>query len=302
MAVFGIPRVHEDDALRAVRAAEEMRQALPVLGVEARIGINTGEIVTGSEERLATGDAVNVAARLEQAAESGEVLIGETTLGSSAAQSRSRHSHRSPRKARHGRSSRTGWARCTMFRIDGSTSRWSDGRPSSLSCVAPSIGRSPTVPASCSRSSARQAWGSRGSCELTGSTPGRSAHRPRCGAGSRGPARGGGGDVREGPGPVRAQAQPRDGRSDAGAVARPARRARSSAGPVVDLGHYATSGGVGRSSGHRRSTATTMCVPASSAPGSRHAAISSSRKRSSNTSPLPTERKFEADAATTRHG
>jgi class 3 adenylate cyclase len=80
MAVFGIPRVHEDDALRAVRAAEEMRQALPVLGVEARIGINTGEVVTGTEERLATGDAVNVAARLEQAAESGEVLIGETTL------------------------------------------------------------------------------------------------------------------------------------------------------------------------------------------------------------------------------
>jgi class 3 adenylate cyclase len=63
MAVFGVPQVHEDDALRAVRAAVEMRDALPELGVEARIGVNTGEVVTGTEERLATGDAVNVAAR-----------------------------------------------------------------------------------------------------------------------------------------------------------------------------------------------------------------------------------------------
>lgn len=80
MAVFGVPVVHEDDALRAVRAACEMRDALPQLGVQAQIGINTGEVVTGTEERLATGDAVNVAARLEQAASSGEILIGEATL------------------------------------------------------------------------------------------------------------------------------------------------------------------------------------------------------------------------------
>src|ERR687888_319084 len=80
MAVFGVPRVHEDDALRAVRAAVEMRDALPDLGIEARIGVNTGEVVTGTEERLATGDAVNVAARLEQAAQPGEVLIGAPTL------------------------------------------------------------------------------------------------------------------------------------------------------------------------------------------------------------------------------
>jgi class 3 adenylate cyclase len=79
MAVFGIPLAHEDDALRACRAAVEMRDALPQLGINARIGVNTGEVVTGSEERLATGDAVNVAARLEQAAEPGEVLIGEAT-------------------------------------------------------------------------------------------------------------------------------------------------------------------------------------------------------------------------------
>jgi class 3 adenylate cyclase len=79
MAVFGVPVVHEDDALRALRAAAEMRDALPELGVQARIGLNTGEVVTGTAERLATGDAVNVAARLEQAAEAGEILLGEET-------------------------------------------------------------------------------------------------------------------------------------------------------------------------------------------------------------------------------
>jgi tetratricopeptide (TPR) repeat protein len=79
MAVFGVPQLHEDDALRAVRAAAEMQAALPELGVQARIGINSGEVVTGTSERLATGDAVNVAARLEQAAAPGEVLLGRET-------------------------------------------------------------------------------------------------------------------------------------------------------------------------------------------------------------------------------
>ena len=87
MAVFGVPAVHEDDALRAVRAADELRAGLGELNdeleqsygtrLELRMGVNTGEVVTGTEERLATGDAVNVAARLEQGAEPGEVLIGE---------------------------------------------------------------------------------------------------------------------------------------------------------------------------------------------------------------------------------
>jgi class 3 adenylate cyclase/tetratricopeptide (TPR) repeat protein len=79
MAVFGVPLVHEDDALRAVRAAVEMREAFPELGVRGRIGVTTGEVVTGTEERLATGDAVNVAARLEQVAQPGEILIGDET-------------------------------------------------------------------------------------------------------------------------------------------------------------------------------------------------------------------------------
>ena len=80
MAVFGVPVVHEDDALRALRAAVEMRAAFPELGVQGRIGVTTGEVVTGTAERLATGDAVNVAARLEQAAQPGEILVADATL------------------------------------------------------------------------------------------------------------------------------------------------------------------------------------------------------------------------------
>src|SRR5918996_584047 len=93
MAVFGIPQLHEDDALRAVRAATELRTALENLneelhrthgfGVAVRIGVNTGEVVAGDPDAgqaLVTGDAVNVAARLEQAAKPGEILIGEGTF------------------------------------------------------------------------------------------------------------------------------------------------------------------------------------------------------------------------------
>jgi class 3 adenylate cyclase len=80
MAVFGIPVSHEDDALRAVRAASEMRAVIGEHGLEARIGLDTGEVVVGGKgETLVTGDAVNVAARLEQAAASGDVLIGAET-------------------------------------------------------------------------------------------------------------------------------------------------------------------------------------------------------------------------------
>src|SRR5436305_2100005 len=58
MAVFGVPVLHEDVALRACRAAMEMQAALPDLGIRARIGVNPGEVVTGTAERLATGDDV----------------------------------------------------------------------------------------------------------------------------------------------------------------------------------------------------------------------------------------------------
>jgi predicted ATPase/class 3 adenylate cyclase len=92
MAVFGVPRLHEDDALRAVRAAHEMRSALRGLNDEIsagwgvtianRIGVNTGEVVAGeavADQRLVTGDAINVAARLEQHAGPGDILLGEMT-------------------------------------------------------------------------------------------------------------------------------------------------------------------------------------------------------------------------------
>jgi class 3 adenylate cyclase/tetratricopeptide (TPR) repeat protein len=90
MAVFGVPNAHEDDALRAVRAAVEMRRELAVLNeqisgprrppLEIRIGINTGEVVTGDgATAIVAGDAVNTAKRLEQAAKSGEILVGAST-------------------------------------------------------------------------------------------------------------------------------------------------------------------------------------------------------------------------------
>jgi class 3 adenylate cyclase/tetratricopeptide (TPR) repeat protein len=79
MAVFGLPQAHEDDALRAVRAAAEIREAVGALELEVRIGVNTGQVVAGEGETLVTGDAVNVAARLEQAAEAGEILLGDAT-------------------------------------------------------------------------------------------------------------------------------------------------------------------------------------------------------------------------------
>jgi class 3 adenylate cyclase/tetratricopeptide (TPR) repeat protein len=92
MAVFGIPQLHEDDPLRAVRAASEMRRRLGDLNEElvrdwgvqiaARTGVNTGEVVAGDAgqgQSFATGDAVNVASRLEQAAAPGEILVGDAT-------------------------------------------------------------------------------------------------------------------------------------------------------------------------------------------------------------------------------
>ena len=79
MAVFGIPQIHEDDALSSARAALELRDSVAALGLHARIGINTGEVVAGAGDALVTGDAVNVASRLEQAAEPGVILIGDAT-------------------------------------------------------------------------------------------------------------------------------------------------------------------------------------------------------------------------------
>jgi predicted ATPase/class 3 adenylate cyclase len=92
MAVFGIPTIHEDDALRAVRAAAEIRDTLAALNDELqqsrglavvfRTGVNTGEVVAGDPSAgntFVTGDTVNTAARLEQAAQPGEILLGLST-------------------------------------------------------------------------------------------------------------------------------------------------------------------------------------------------------------------------------
>jgi class 3 adenylate cyclase/tetratricopeptide (TPR) repeat protein len=93
VAMFGIPTLHEDDALRAVRAALEMRGALEALNdelqrdwgltLQTRTGVNTGEVVApaapNETQNFVIGDAVNVAARLEQTAEPGEIVIGDRT-------------------------------------------------------------------------------------------------------------------------------------------------------------------------------------------------------------------------------
>jgi class 3 adenylate cyclase/tetratricopeptide (TPR) repeat protein len=92
VAVFGIPTIHEDDALRAVRAAAGMRAALVTLNenlladvgitIAMRTGVNTGDVVAGdpvADGSFVTGEAVNVAARLEQNAAPGEILLGEAT-------------------------------------------------------------------------------------------------------------------------------------------------------------------------------------------------------------------------------
>jgi class 3 adenylate cyclase/tetratricopeptide (TPR) repeat protein len=89
VAVFGVPEAHEDDALRACRAALEMQARVAVLNddlerrfgerIAVRIGLNTGEVV-GNAHNIVAGDPVNVAARLEQAAGPGEVLLGGPTL------------------------------------------------------------------------------------------------------------------------------------------------------------------------------------------------------------------------------
>jgi class 3 adenylate cyclase len=88
MAVFGVPVAHEDDPVRAVRAARRMLTKLHDWNLDRadelqmRIGINTGEVLAAGSvggDLLVTGDAVNVAARLQQAAPPGAILVGERT-------------------------------------------------------------------------------------------------------------------------------------------------------------------------------------------------------------------------------
>jgi len=77
MAAFGIPQSHEDDAERAIRAALGVLESMRELELEARIGIEAGEVVTDDgDSTFATGEAVNLAARLQQNAEPGQILVG----------------------------------------------------------------------------------------------------------------------------------------------------------------------------------------------------------------------------------
>src|SRR5256885_5130205 len=89
MATFGVPIVREDDAERALRSACQMLERLTELNAEfkaqhgvslaIRVGVNTGEVMAASDQNIVTGDAVNVAARLEQMAEPGTILAGVST-------------------------------------------------------------------------------------------------------------------------------------------------------------------------------------------------------------------------------
>src|SRR5919201_1770244 len=82
MAVFGIPQAHEDDAERAIRAGFALLDSVHELDLEVRIGIESGEVVVDERDStFATGEAVNVAARLQQLAEPGQILIGSGTQG-----------------------------------------------------------------------------------------------------------------------------------------------------------------------------------------------------------------------------
>src|SRR5262245_39362157 len=79
MAAFGVPQAHEDDAQRATRAALAIRKAVEALELQARIGIEAGEVVVEDfDSTFATGEAVNLAARLQTAARPNEILVGPT--------------------------------------------------------------------------------------------------------------------------------------------------------------------------------------------------------------------------------
>src|SRR5581483_9832860 len=80
LAAFGVAQAHEDDAERAIRSGLGILKAVDALGLQARIGIESGEVVVDTtDSTFATGEAVNLAARFQQAARPGEILIGPAT-------------------------------------------------------------------------------------------------------------------------------------------------------------------------------------------------------------------------------
>ena len=181
MAVFGVPVVHEDDALRAVRAAVAVQECVAGLDresdvhLEVRIGVNTGEVVTGDPSAghgFVSGDAVNVGKRLEQAAAPGEIVLGESThrlvghavqappLAPLTLKGSGRGDDRVP--ARVGRSRRHGdpAPRRHPSRRPVATS-WSGSAPRT---AKPPRRRSPRAPSSATPASASRGW--RASCSV----------------------------------------------------------------------------------------------------------------------------------------
>ena len=174
VAVFGVPTLHEDDALRAVRAATEMRAALVAfnealrtergLEIEMRVGVNTGEVVVGDARAggsRATGDAVNVAARLQQAAEPGETLLGDSTWrlvreAITTGEARVVEVRAGTSPSRSGDSSTSiRWRRPSTA---ASAARWWDGNASSGPCEPPTSEPRSNGAACSSPSSGPPAW------------------------------------------------------------------------------------------------------------------------------------------------
>ena len=166
MAAFGIPRAHEDDADRAARAGFGILEHVTDLGLEARIGIEAGEVVVDeTDSTFATGEAVNVAARLQQAAAPGEILIGEAATGS-----RRDASRRSPQVHSSCAASATQLSRSARFeRSTARPSRAPSRRPSSAASRSSTSSKTPmrarfgTGGHRSSRSTANREWGRAGS-------------------------------------------------------------------------------------------------------------------------------------------
>jgi class 3 adenylate cyclase len=177
MAAFGVPELHEDDALRAVGAAAELREALDKLAKEVReqrglefhvrLGINTGNVLVrdaGTLEEELTGTAVNLAKRFEEAAGAGEILLGEETYRLVADAVKAEAAGPVTIKGTT-EPSRCGgcWRSCPTARAGpgGRSPPWSGG-PASRSCSGTcSSGRLVRAPATWSASSARPGWASR---------------------------------------------------------------------------------------------------------------------------------------------
>ncbi len=130
MAAFGVPQAHEDDAERAVRAALGILESTSDLGLEARVGVEAGEVVVGDgDSTFATGEAINVAARLQQRAEPGQILIGPAAYRLTL--DRIEVEDLGPMKVKGRDEPLWAWRALAAF----------DGGPRSLSLEAPLVGR-----------------------------------------------------------------------------------------------------------------------------------------------------------------